>query len=33
MESRVIQAEMIEASKEGKAELQMIRGQEDWNTE
>ena len=27
VESRVIQAEMMEASKEGKAELRVIRGQ------
>ena len=28
MNSRVIKAEMMEASKEGKAELRVIRGQE-----
>jgi len=33
VESRVIKAEKTEASKEGKAELRVIRGQVGWNTD
>ena len=29
----MIQSKMIEASKEGKAELRVTRGQEDWNSD